>query len=320
MLASADDMSGPEDDRTFRRVDLPGSRVLTIRAIRESDEADLIGLYEALSEEDHYLRFFTASGPPRRVVDKLVRIEQRGGFGLVAVVEGPGRPERLVAEASYGPLPNGNGELGITVAHDARGWLGPYLLDALIEQAAERGVPNIEGQVLFTNRRMLSLLGRRGLAYLDHDDPAIFHLVFSTSGTVPSWPPHHARPRLLVEIPGGRWPVEKAARASGFDLITCPGPLRDPSACPAMRGELCPLVAGADVIVDAVPGESGRSLSEAHMRLFPSVPLCAELYDEQDGADESVMRIRRGEDDEVVVGLLRTMCKFEPGDGRLPER
>ena len=312
-------MSGTEDDATCRRVDLPGSRTLSIRPIRPSDEAELVGLYEALSEEDHYLRFFTASGPPRRVVDKLVRIEERGGFGLVAVMEEPGRPERLVAEASYGLLPNGNGELGITVAHDARGWLGPYLLDALIEQAGKRGVPNIEAQVLFTNRRMLSLLGRRGLAYLDHDDPAVFHLVFSTVGVVPSWPPNRNGPRLLVEIPGGRWPLEKAAREAGFDVIACPGPLRERSACPAMRGEPCPLVAGADVIVDAVPGESGRSLSDSHMRLFPSVPLCVELSDDEDRTDDSPWRIRRGDDD-AWVALLGTICEHERGDGRLPER
>ena len=310
----------PEDEAACRQVNLPGSRTLTIRPIRPSDKADLVGLYQALSEEDHYLRFFTSTGPPQHVVDKLVRIQESGGFGLVAVIEEPDGTSRLVAEASYGPAPNGDGELGITVAREARGWLGPFLLDALLEQAAARGVPNIEAQVLFVNRRMLSLLSRLGVAYLDHDDPAIFHLVFSTSTRVPSWPPRHDHPRLLVEIPGGFWPPEKAVRAAGFEVIACPGPAPDGSRCPALRGEPCPLVAGADVVVDAIPGDTGQSLLDAHVRTFPSVPLCVEVPDDRDGGDDSVNRIPRGDDEATVAALLLTISKPGPGDRRPPER
>ena len=315
-----DDVSESQDDSACRRVDLPGSCTLTIRPIRRSDEADLIGLYQALSEEDHYLRFFTSTGPPQHVVDKLVRIQEHGGFGLVAVMEEPDGTTRLVAEASYGLASNGNGELGITVAREARGWLGAFLLDALLEQAAARGVPNMEAQVLFVNRRMLSLLSRRGLAYMDHDDPAIFHLVFGTSARVPSWPPRHDRRRLLVEIPGGFWPREKAIRSVGFEVITCPGPPAHGSRCPALRGEPCPLVAGADIIVDAVPGNTGRVLSASHARMFPSVPLCVELSDESQGGDDAATWIHRGDDDTTVAALLGAMSGLSPGAGRPAER
>lgn len=51
---------------------------------------------------------------------------------------------RIVGEASYELLPNGAGELAITVAADQRGWIGPYLLDAMVEAAAAGGVPNVE--------------------------------------------------------------------------------------------------------------------------------------------------------------------------------
>jgi len=315
-----DDVSDPREDSACRRVDLPGSRTLSIRPIRPSDDAGLVGLYESLSEEDHYLRFFTSTGPPHHVVDKLLHVEERGGCGLVGVVAEADGTSHLVAEASYGLAPNGNGELGITVAREARGWLGPFLLDALLEQAAARGVPNIEAQVLFVNRRMLSLLGRRGLAYLDHDDPAIFHLVFSTSGGMPSWPPRHDRPRLLVEIPGGFWPLEKALRAADFDVIACPGPPADRSRCPALRGEACPLVAGADVIVDAVPGDTGRVLLASHRRMFPSVPLCVEPSDDLHDGDGSATCIHRGDDETAVVAMLGAMSGRTPAPGRPTER
>lgn len=312
-------MSKPEHDEPCRLVELPGSRTLCIRPVDAGDEADLAALYEGLSEEDRQCRFFTSSGPPRRVVEKLTRIEERGGFGLVAVIEEPDRSRRLVGEASCGLLPNGNGDLGITVAEEARGWLGPYLLDALVEQAASRGVPNIEAHVLFVNRRMLTLLRRRGLVYLGQDDPSVFHVAIGTESRVPTWPAGHERPRLLVEVSGGRWRFERAARSAGFEVIACPGPLAERSRCPALRGEPCPLVAGADVVVDAVPDDAGRLLSEAHQRMFPGVPICIEVSDEEHTGDDSLRRISRREADTVVIGVLQSMVR-SGDDGRPDER
>jgi hypothetical protein len=37
-----------------------------------------------------------------------------------------------------------------------------------------------------------------------------------------NWPGTHERPRLLVEVPGGRWHAEEAARAAGFQVLACP--------------------------------------------------------------------------------------------------
>ena len=312
-------MNRPEDDEPSRLVDLPGSRTLRIRPVNTGDEAGLVALYEGLSEEDRHCRFFTSSGPPRRVVEKLTRIEERGGFGLVAVIEEPDGSRHLVGEASCGLLPNGNGDLGITVAEEARGWLGPYLLDALVEQAASRGVPNIEAHVLFVNRRMLTLLRRRGLVYLGQDDPSIFHVAIGTEGRVPTWPAGHERPRLLVEVSGGRWRVEKAARSAGFEVIACPGPLADRSRCPALRGERCPLVAGADVVVDAVPDETGRLLSKAHQHMFPGVPICVELPNGDSTNDEPVQRISRRDAETVVIGVLQSLVRSRD-DSRPEER
>jgi hypothetical protein len=91
----------------------------------------------------------------------MTNVTERGGFGLIAMMEGPDNTSRIVGEATYELLPDGDGELGITVAEDARGWLGPYLLDALVEAAAARGVPNLEADVLVANRRMLTMLRAR---------------------------------------------------------------------------------------------------------------------------------------------------------------
>jgi hypothetical protein len=301
----------PDDDWP-RRITLPGVRTLWIRPITPSDAEGLVALYTGLNEEDVYRRFFSGHAPPESFVEKMTHVAERGGFGLIAIMEEAGSTSRIVGEATYDLLPNGDAELGITVAEKARGWLGPHLLDALVTAAAARGVPNLEADVLVTNRRMLAMLRARGFAVVDHD-PAIVRVVIGATQRVPSWPGTHERPRLLVEVPGGRWHAEEAARAAGFQVLACPGPLFGWSHCPALRGEPCPLAAGADVIVDAVPDEPGRSLLEAHRRIHPSVPICVELPSGERDLDAPVSTIPLGTSDPVVVGILERLAKDAPG-------
>ncbi len=299
------------DDRWPRRVTLPGARTLSIRPMGPSETAGLVALYASLKEDDTYLRFFSGHAPPEDFVEKMTHVAERGGFGLIALMEEGDGTSQIVGEATYDLLPNGDGELGITVAETARGWLGPYLLDALVTEAAARGVPNLEADVLVGNRRMLTMLRARGFAVVEHD-PAIVRVAIGTTRRVPSWPGTDERPRLLVEVPGGRWHAEEAARTAGFQVLACPGPMLGWSHCPALRGEPCPLAAGADVIVDAVPDEPGRSLLEAHRRIHPSVPICVELPSGERDLDAAVSTIPLGTSDAVVVGILERLAKDAP--------
>jgi len=276
------------------------------------DTPGLVALYASLGEDDVYRRFFSAHAPPESFIEKMAQVEERGGVGLVAVIESNDGSGRVVGEATCERIGDDLGELGITVAEDARGWLGPYLLDALVEQAAVRGMSSIQADVLLSNRRMLSLLRSRGLAVVEHSEqPAIVRVRIGTAGHVPAWAGAHDHPRLLIEVPGGRWPDVGAARAAGFQVLACPGPLRGWSQCPALHGEPCPLAAGADLIVDAVPGEAGRSLLEAHRSAHHSVPVCIDIRDET-GEPDDVARIPRGADQAVVIGLLQRLAKAPP--------
>lgn len=187
-----------------------------------------------------------------------------GGVGIVAAVAGP--PPRIVGEADYA-LPNGDGELAVTVVADWRGWLGPLLLEALVQAAAARGVPNLEAEILVENRPMLALVRNRGFATLDHADYSVIRVLLGTHSSTPTWPGPHDRPRLLIEIPGGRWRGEEAARRAGWSVVTCPGPR--PGAiphCPVVAGGRCPLADGADVVLSALdpaqPG--GAAVREGH--------------------------------------------------------
>lgn len=148
-------------------VDLSGGRTLTIRAVTETDVEGLDALFGGLSDDDRYYRFFNLARPPRKFLEQLARPEDEDGYRLVAVVSGP--QDKLVAEAGYVTLPDGNGEFALTVAAGWRGWLGPFLLDAIVAAAAARGVPSLQADILTSNIRMLALLSRRGYVVLDRE-------------------------------------------------------------------------------------------------------------------------------------------------------
>ena len=99
------------------------------------------------------------------------------------------------------------------MAHAWRGWLGPYLLDALVSAARDRGVPGLEADVLVTNQPMLALLRSRGCATMDHP-----RLVRGAGRHRHGWSrPHLAgAPRPSEGAGGGpRRPVARGGRRPG---------------------------------------------------------------------------------------------------------
>ncbi|HCU92211.1 MAG TPA: hypothetical protein DHU96_05515 [Actinobacteria bacterium] len=158
-------------DGVVATVSLSAGRILTVRTVTEADVEGLNALFEGLSDEDRYYRFFGMSHPGRKFLEQMTRAEDEGSYRLVAVVSGP--EDKLVAEAGYAILPDGNGEFALTIAAGWRGWLGPYLLDALVAAAAARGVPNLQADILLDNLRMLALVSNRGYVTLDRQGPQV---------------------------------------------------------------------------------------------------------------------------------------------------
>ena len=276
-----------EDGRVLKRITLPHRQEMVIRTIMPADVDALDSFYGQLNVDDRYRRFFSGYRPPRRFVEQMARVAERGGFGTVAAVKtGPGAPEQIVAEAGYTLLPNGDGELGITVAHPWRGWLGPFLLDVLLTTAASHGVPNLEADVLAVNRSMLAIARARGCVIMEHEDWPVVRVLIGAGTETPTWPTLHGQPRVLVEGSGTRWHAEHEARAAGMQVLACPGPTGLPRACPALRGLPCPLAAAADAIVVSHPlDEAGwRALISAHHDLHGTVPVCLEISSPEDAA------------------------------------
>lgn len=297
-----------------RVVTLPRDQVLEIRPVAEEDIDGLEALYAGLDDDALYRRFFSIYHPPRSFFEKMTRIRERGGLGLVATVRPvEGGPARIVGEASFELLANGDGELAITVERAWRGWLGPYLLDALLEAAAEEDVPNLEADVLCSNPAMLTILRCRGYALMPRDDWSVVRLLVRTGGRgTPRWPGPHDAPRLLVEGSGGHWRGVTAAEEAGVAVLGCAGPDAPPGDCPVLRGEPCPLVEEADAILVRHPGDSAawEALREAHARAHPGIPVLVELRPEGE--------LRPGEVDvsgRPVVDVLVEAARRAPGAG-----
>lgn len=254
-----------------RRTDLPDGRCINVRVVRPDDIAELQRLYDQLSDEDRYRRFFTLYHPDRAFFERLTAIGDRGGVAVV-VEDLSGDDAPIVAEAEYELLENGNGEMAVVVAETWRGWLGPYLVGILAGIAADRGVPNLEAEMLTTNLPMRSLTRTRGEAVLPGSDWRTARVEFSTAGRAPGWFATD-RPRVLIEA---RSPMFEALDelAPTHAIVACSGPTGRPRPCPLLDGGECPLAADADAIVIAMPDDAVRdSLIAAHQGRHGQVPV-----------------------------------------------
>ncbi|HZD66067.1 MAG TPA: hypothetical protein VE152_08215 [Acidimicrobiales bacterium] len=166
------------------RMALPGGRVLEVRPVQAGDLEALAALYDGLDPDDRYRRFFSVSRPPRRLLEGMVAVADRGGQWLVAVAD-PDGAGALVAEAGYALASRDTGELAITVVRGWRGWLGPYLVDRVVAAAAARGLTRLEAYVLATNRAMLALLRARHPVVDEREDWTVVHLVIDTAPRPP---------------------------------------------------------------------------------------------------------------------------------------
>jgi len=100
--------------------------------------------------------------------EDMANPEGSRGARMVAELVSP-LGTRIIGEAGYNRLANGNGELSMLVARRWRCWLGPLLLHELITRAAATGVPNLEADVATANEPMLTLLHETGAVVMTHD-------------------------------------------------------------------------------------------------------------------------------------------------------
>jgi hypothetical protein len=243
-----------------------GGVTVTVREAESADAAALLGLYLRLSPEDLHRRFFSSFRPDRGFVERWLDRAHQGGAVLIAL-EGDAGHERIVADAGYIPTRSDTAELAITVDPERRGWLGPYLLEILVEHARLNGIVDLEAEVLTNNCGMLAMLRARGCAFEPTEDVSVARVLIGTSGDAPSWPADTPHPRVLIEGSSSSWQGVHAAREAGWGVLVCPGPERGRiHPCPLLSGHHCPLVDGADAVVVALPRSAATTspLLDAH--------------------------------------------------------
>ena len=250
-------------------IDLGSRGELSIRHATPGDESALNTLYNELEPGDLTKRFFTSGKPGQHFLEGWVNLEPRGGLCLLAeLATTDGR--RVIAEAGFAPLDDGDAELGITVAPGHRGWTGPWLLDVLMVHASDAGIDNMQALVKTTNRPMLDIIRHRGCARFDDTDWETTRVTMSTSGHTPAWPPESARPRVLIESPRSRPDTARRAREHGGTTLICGGFNQEGSHCPLHDDQRCPLIEGADaVVIDRRGLEDTEELRASVARVHP---------------------------------------------------
>jgi RimJ/RimL family protein N-acetyltransferase len=146
---------------TIRRdVALRNGETLRIRPIRPDDEPRLSALYDRLSHQTAYQRFFTVMQHlPADWSHFFANVDYRRRLAVVAERETVAGPE-LVGVGRYEPTGDETmGEVAFLLEDGYQGQgLGAVLLDELIRAGIERGLTRFRADVLGENHRMLCLL------------------------------------------------------------------------------------------------------------------------------------------------------------------
>ncbi len=153
-----------ERPRRFdRTISLRDGTLARMRPIRTDDAPRLVALYDHLSRDTRYHRFFSVM---RRLPPDWARFLADVDYQsrLALVIESPEDPDTLIAVARYEPA----GEPGVAevafVVQD--GWqnrgIGTVLFSELLAAAELNGIRRFRAWVLADNRRMLDLIARLG--------------------------------------------------------------------------------------------------------------------------------------------------------------
>jgi acetyltransferase len=157
-------------------ITLRDGRAVHVRAIRQSDEAELLQAFDRLSPDARYMRFMRiVREPSLERLRKALASFPESGIGIVATVPAADGID-IVGSAIY--VIGGDRrtcEFAITIAADYGGaGLGRTLMTALVDAAKRRGLEEMEGFVLAANKPMLRLAARVGFSVApDSDDRSV---------------------------------------------------------------------------------------------------------------------------------------------------
>lgn len=139
-----------------------------LRAIRPDEAPRLLALYDRLSPESLYFRFFAVPDKDRARAEYLAHVDYVARYALVAEIGGElagvARWERSAEDPS-------RAEVAFTVADDVQGrGLGSLLFRRLASLARARGISTFEADVLPSNEKMFRVFAGSGLPQTSRRD------------------------------------------------------------------------------------------------------------------------------------------------------
>jgi acetate---CoA ligase (ADP-forming) len=154
---------------------------LSVRPIKREDETGLARFFSSLSMESRILRFFAPVANADASAKRMVQVDYKSQYGLVAVA---GLPEQIVAHAMYIESEPRKAELALAVADSYQGrGLGTILLGQLAEIAAASGIDVFEAIVMPDNHTMLDMLRESGFPVHGRAEPGEVHAEMPTALT-----------------------------------------------------------------------------------------------------------------------------------------
>src|SRR5918994_2956162 len=178
-------------------------RTVRIRPVRPGDDERVLALYERLSPESMYLRFFSPLSAPRaRDVERLTQVDHDQHVVIVAEVG-----DELGAMARYDCLVPGDAAEVAFVVDDAQQGhgVGTLLLEHLAAIGRVQGIRRFVATTLPDNRRMLEVFRDAGYEVTSHFEQGTIEVSFSIDATEASLAAqldreHRAEARSIAEL------------------------------------------------------------------------------------------------------------------------
>jgi acetyl coenzyme A synthetase (ADP forming)-like protein len=169
---------------------------LSVRPVRQDDDAALGRFFANLSLESRVFRFFAAVANADASVKRMVDVDYVTSYGIVAVA---GANDAIVGHAMYVAIEPAKAELALAVAdaYQGRG-LGTILLGQLTEAAAQAGIQVLEAVVRPENHRMLELLRESGFPLRSRSEPGEIHAELPTALTTEALKHFEDRDRIAA--------------------------------------------------------------------------------------------------------------------------
>ena len=170
-------------DATYRDGDvvLRDGSTVRVRLMRLQDEPKLVRLFQSLSDQDRWFRFFSPTKDSALAAEAHREASLDQCFALVA---SSGPDDRIVGHAFYAVIEAGRAEVAFTIAHEFQGrGLATILLGQLAEVAASNGIEIFEAEVVASNHAMLGVFRESGFPIHVSATAGQLHVTFPTDFT-----------------------------------------------------------------------------------------------------------------------------------------